>query len=175
MRQCSFFILAGILMLTVVLFESHAFARIFKRKKMATSVLLISGMITLVSCAQTGPIPVEINKDNCAYCKMTITGANFAAQLLTPKGRHYLFDDISCMLDYQKENADARQSHFYVADYCAPQDFIPAEKALLLHSDSLRSPMGGNIAAFAIRDSKIRYQATYHGSELDWKSMVMRH
>lgn len=169
------FIGAGILLLVVVLMETHALARWFRRKKVAAAALLVFGLMSFMACSQEGPIAVQVNKDACAFCKMTITDIKFATQLATPKGRHYIFDDISCMLDYQKANSEAKSSDFYIADFSRPSDFIKADQAILLHSDSLRSPMGGNIAGFAIRDSMIRYQTTFNGTELQWKNMVARH
>jgi hypothetical protein len=35
---------------------------------------------------------------------MTVTHAPFAAQIMTSKGRQYVFDDLGCMVSYIKEN-----------------------------------------------------------------------
>ena len=166
------FIGAGVLILFVVLLESGVFRRIFKRRKQVAMMLMAFGLFSLFSCGSTGPQPIKINKDTCAYCKMTITNPNFATQLTTKKGRYYLFDDIVCMADYKKSNTDIEYDILYTADFSRPSDFIDVEKALFLHSDSLRSPMGGNIAGFAERDSLQKIQARFNGSEIEWAQLI---
>ena len=166
------FIGSGLLLLFVVLKETNAFSRWFKRKKTATAIFIAAGLLSLGSCSAQGPKPIKLNKDACAYCKMTITDAPFAAQLITPKNRHYFFDDVTCMLSYQNENEEAKNSQFYISDFSRPSVFIEADKALYLESDSMRSPMGGNTAAFAVRDSMIHYQSRFNGTEMDWKKLM---
>lgn len=135
-------------------------------------LLMAFGLFGLLSCGTTGPQPIKINKDTCAYCKMTITNPNYAAQLTTKKGRYYLFDDIVCMADFKKSNTDIEYDIFYTSDFSRPTDFIDVEKALFLHSDSLRSPMAGNIAAFATRDSLQKVKAKYNGREISWAQLI---
>ena len=103
---------------------------------------------------------------------MTLTDPLFASQLTTLKGRQYVFDDLSCMTAYKKENTIVEVDRFYVADFCSPSAFIDLEQAILLRSDSLRSPMGGNVAAFAIQDSATHYKNRYGASEVSWADLM---
>jgi copper chaperone NosL len=168
------FIGSGLLLLFVVLKETNAFSRWFKRKKTVSAIFILTGLLSLSSCSAQGPKPIRLNKDACAYCKMTITDAQFAAQLITPKNRHYLFDDITCMLSYQNENEEATNSQFYIADFCRPSAFVDAKAALYLESDSLRSPMGGNTAAFAEPDSMMHYLSKFKGTETNWNKLMQQ-
>src|SRR5690606_35879538 len=43
------------------------------------------------------PAHVHLGADECAHCRMVITDRRFAAQLLTDRGRSYLFDSIECL------------------------------------------------------------------------------
>jgi copper chaperone NosL len=165
-------IASGLLILLVVLIESGAIDKIFRRRGKVKTVATALALLMLVACAPSGPKPVALNKDLCAYCKMTITDANFATQLVTEKGRNYVFDDIVCMLGFVDDNADTKVSHFYIADFSRPSDFIDIEQAQLLHSDSLRSPMGGNIAGFAVNDSLELYQARFSGNKVEWVNLI---
>jgi copper chaperone NosL len=103
---------------------------------------------------------------------MTITDPLFASQLTTVKGRQYIFDDLSCMTSYKKENTILEVDRYYVADFCNPLAFIDLEQAILLRSDSLRSPMNGNIAAFAIQDSAMHYKTRYDAMEVLWADLL---
>ena len=163
------FITSGILILFVVLFEAKVFERIFRhRKKSVNVVALMTGILFMSACGVEGPAPVKINVDTCAYCKMTVTDPQFAAQLTTTKGRNYFFDDIKCMIDFTESNIGLAYDQFYVSDYCQPSRFIDVDDAHMLHSDSLRSPMGGNVAAFASLDSIQFYQSKFGGEEFSW-------
>ena len=166
------FITTGILLLLVVLIERNVFARWFKKRSATTAAVLTIGLFAMSSCGNPGPRPVKINEDVCAFCKMTLTDPLFASQLTTLKGRQYVFDDLSCMTAYKKENTIVEVDRFYVADFCSPSAFIDLEQAILLRSDSLRSPMGGNVAAFAIQDSATHAKHRYGASEVSWADLM---
>lgn len=165
------FITAGLLSLLAVLIESGALRRIFRRKKNVVTMMAIF-MIPMLSCGEAGPQAIAINKDMCAFCKMTITDDRFAAQLITQKGRHYLFDDLTCMVDFKNENSTLEYKQFYIADFSMPSEFIIADNASLVRSDSLRSPMGGNIAAFKSKDSLEAYLPHLKGQEMSWSKLI---
>jgi copper chaperone NosL len=166
------FIASGLMLLLVVLIERNVFSKLFRRKAKTAAVMITLGMLSLNACTQPGPKPIQLNVDSCANCKMTITVPHFATQLSTQKGRQYLFDDISCMAEFKKTNPDIEYKQFYVADFTSAADFIDIDHVLLLHSDSLRSPMGGNIAGFAVRDSLVTYQARFGGQEIKWNNLI---
>jgi copper chaperone NosL len=167
-----FMIAAGLLMLLAILLERKLLAKWFKRKKVTTAALLAGAIAIFMSCGVSGPKPVKLNQDMCAYCRMTITEASFAAQLTTKKGRHYMFDDILCLMGYKKENEQMEYEHFYVADFCSPDYFVQLDQAVLLQSDSLRSPMGGNIAGFAVPDSALHYKSRFGALEVSWTELI---
>lgn len=166
------FIATGVLLLLVVLIERNVFARWLKKRSTATATVLVGGLFLISSCGNQGPRVVKINEDVCAFCKMTITDPLFASQLTTLKGRHYIFDDLSCMTSYKKENTVLEVDRFYVADFSSPPAFIDLDQAILLRSDSLRSPMGGNVAAFAIQDSAMHYKDRYGAREVSWADLM---
>jgi len=165
-------IASGLLILLVVLIESGVIHKIFRRRAKAKTMAALFALLMFGSCAPPGPKPIALNKDLCSYCKMTITDAHFATQLVTDKGRNYVFDDIVCMIGFTDDNAETEVSHFYVADFSRPSDFIDIEHALLMHSDSLRSPMGGNIAGFAVNDSLELYQGRFSGNQVEWVNLI---
>jgi copper chaperone NosL len=166
------FIISGVLLLLVVLLERNVFARWMKRKSTALMILLGLGLLSFSSCGAHGPKAIKLHTDTCAYCKMTISNLQFATQLTTTKGRNYLFDDLSCMVAYQQEHDQVAYDHFYVADFCHPGDFIDIDNAFLLQSDSLRSPMAGNMAGFAVGDSMQFYKSRYGAREVSWVDLI---
>ncbi|MEZ5029368.1 MAG: hypothetical protein R2765_11370 [Ferruginibacter sp.] len=48
---------------------------------------------------------------------------------------------------------------------------IDVNNALLLKADELRSPMGGNIAAFDNKDSLAVIQKRFNGNSISWNDL----
>ena len=166
------FIGSAVLLLLVVLLERNVFAKWFKKKSTLAIVSLALCLFTFASCGAQGPRAIHLNKDACAYCKMSITDPPFVAQLITVKGRDYVFDDLTCMVSFKKENSTIEIADAYVADFCRPATFVDLDKAFLIQSDSLRSPMAGNIAGFASQDSANVYKVRYAASQVTWSALI---
>ena len=90
----------------------------------AMLLALLSGLFT--ACSGKGPEPIALNKDNCDYCKMSISNMSFASEIVTVKGRAYKFDDLACLIHYKndnfgKENRDMLHLRLY---YTKPSDQV---------------------------------------------------
>lgn len=114
------------------------------------TLLCVAGSRFLSSC-DAGPEPMRYGQDECAGCKMIISDKRFGAEIITRKGRVLKFDDITCMNDFMHDGgpAEGEVKLRVVCDFNRPNVFIPLQEALFLSSDELKSPMGGNSAAFA--------------------------
>ncbi|MCZ2443979.1 MAG: nitrous oxide reductase accessory protein NosL [Flavobacteriales bacterium] len=167
---------AGFLMAIGLFIETGLLQRILKRKKkttIASSIMLLSFLF--VSCGKKGPEPIILNKDNCEFCKMTISDGRFGAEIITSKGRVYKFDDISCMLKYQNEQKETSFSSWYAHDYMASNQLIDATTAYYVNAESLRSPMRGDIAAFANKSDAEKIAVENQTQIFDWNRLLAEH
>jgi len=164
-----FFILSGVCMLVATIIETGVLKKLVKKQGIAT--VAISALFFGVSCSTPGPEPISLNKDNCDYCKMTISNIRFASELKTDKGRVYKFDDISCMINYKKENTNTASATFYVSDYLYPNALIKADSLFYIFADAISSPMGGNIAAFVNKDSAQAYSLKFSAQPHSWAQL----
>ena len=101
---------------------------------------------------------------------MNVVDKRFGAAITTQKGRQYVFDDISCMVQYVEAGtvAEDQVAGWHVCDHSSPGSLIDATQAFYLHGPAFRSPMRGDVAAF--RSIEERDRAFKEGSEpLDWK------
>ena len=132
--------------------------RNMKMNWMVISAVLI---FALASCS-SGPQPIKLGEEPCAFCKMTISDNRFGAEIITKKGRIYKFDDTHCVLGFMKSNTISSDDikDTYLVNFDEPHNFVDAHKAFLLKSSELRSPMGGNIGAF---DEKIKMETANSG------------
>ncbi|CAM3644824.1 hypothetical protein FSS13T_01870 [Flavobacterium saliperosum S13] len=134
-------------------------------KRVAFILFTIS---VLNSCNSNEPKPIKLNSDSCDNCKMTISNGKFGAELITEKGRHYKFDDISCMVKFAKSGTSVPAKAFYVNDYLQDNTLIAADKAFYLKDGTINSPMRGNIAAFSSKPEAEQYQTKLNAAPSSW-------
>ena len=120
--------------------------------------------------------PIRYGKDVCDHCKMLTMDPKFGAELITPKGKIYKFDDINCLVTFMTESGSAvtDASEIYVIDYLQPQTLIPAKSAFYVHSINIKSPMASGIAAFSTNESRYDQQQTLQGEELSWEQVNLK-
>jgi copper chaperone NosL len=105
---------------------------------------------------------------------MTISDVRFGVELVTKKGKVFKFDDVHCMAAYLKTNDTEPDNikNYYLSNYSGKHQLIPVDAALLLKSDGLRSPMGGNVAAFDNKDSLLVIQKYFSGNTITWSELI---
>lgn len=161
------FISSGLLMAIAVVLETRRSEKFEPGKVAIGSIPFL--FIIFCACGTSKPEPIKLNSDNCDNCGMTISNPQFAAELFTSKGRAYKFDDISCMINYKNDNKDkAKGASFYIADFLGENHLIPAEMAVYITGENVKSPMGGNIAAFANKESSSIYAVDFMAEYTSW-------
>jgi copper chaperone NosL len=135
-----------------------------------TVTLLLA--ITLLSCGQQ-EVSIDFGKAECAHCRMNVVDKQFGAALTTLKGRQYVFDDVSCMVQYVAKGivAEAQVADWYVCDHARPGSLIDATSAFYLHGPAFRSPMRGDVAAFATEATRQRATVEGKSETLDWNAV----
>ncbi len=166
------FVAVGVLLLLMV----YAEWRIFKKNKIrfnisqAAATLMI--IISLSGCT-TGPEALVLGKDNCNFCKMTISDNRFGAELITRKGKIYKYDDSHCLLAFLKSETIPEKdiADIYIADFSGNHALINTNKAFLLQSDSISGPMNGHIIAFESSTQMKEAKEKYKAALVVWKQL----
>lgn len=111
---------------------------------------LLIALASLLSSCNSDPKEIPYGQASCEHCKMTIMDKRFGCELVTPKGKAYFFDDLSCLTNYTKgkQGGETETGEKYVADYGGSGKLIPLHLAILIDSPSAHGPMGGTIIAF---------------------------
>jgi copper chaperone NosL len=104
---------------------------------------------------------------------MTITDERFGAEILTKKGKTYLFDDIHCLQAYLKMNPvpEAEIAGIYLTDFLAPHNLLLLSASSLVKQESIRTPMNGNIVSFSQADSAAFYAQLWKGKTISWNNI----
>ena len=105
----------------------------------------------LAACASGAPAPATLDTKNesCAWCRMAVSDARFAGQIVAPSQEPRFFDDVGCLAHFIAA-AKARPSGTvaYVADH-RTRTWVRAEAALYTEVASLATPMGSHLIAHA--------------------------
>ncbi len=118
------------------------------RKTTSVAVAILS-LIFMVGC-NPKPEKIAFGIDSCADCKMTIMDPKFGAEIVTKKGKIYKFDDVHCVAKFM-ERRGVEMSNIHktlFVNYNNTDEFVEVGKAEFVVSSQLKSPMGGNAAAF---------------------------
>jgi copper chaperone NosL len=101
-----------------------------------------------LACASGPPQPaaLSLGNDACSHCRMVVSDAHFAAQLVAPGEEPRFFDDIGCLAGYLKTNPASPSAVTYVADHHTGE-WVNAKFAIYTRVDSLETPMGSHVIA----------------------------
>ena len=166
------FIGAGIVLFVLVILELKGYSKWKNKIKPVSRALPVLIIFSLNSC-NTAPEKIMTGRDHCDFCKMPVSDNRFGAEVVTKKGKVFKFDDAHCII-YFMRSAGFRQENgddVYFVDFTGNHSLIPAATALFLKSDSLRSPMNGNIAAFSNADSMQFTMKKYPGTVFSWNQI----
>lgn len=158
------FVGVGLILSSCVLVSQNTFvSKLFnKNAGYKLGVFLIASVF--LSC-NTSVEPISYGKDNCHFCKMTISDKHYGAEVITKKGKVYKFDEIRCLVSYLKENEKIGvNAELYITDFTGKNELYKKESLSFVKSEKLNSPMGGNIASFSSKDSMNLYKKKLGGT-----------
>lgn len=134
---------------------------------------ILTLLVFLASCS-ADPRPIAYGEDACHHCKMKLMDQKFGAELVTEKGKVFIFDDVNCMLQYRDSEEGKRQTykHILVTDYLNPGTLLDANLAHYLKSESFQTPMASNIVAFPDYELLKDYKKKSGGVYLAWGELT---
>mgnify|MGYP001068247293 FL=1 len=133
-------------------------------------MLIIISAAVLMGC-EPKPQPINYGSDECAYCRMMITDAEFGSQIVNKQGRSYKFDSVECMAAYDLTEESENFHSKLVPNFLNREEWLMAENAEYLHSETLRSPMGLFLSAYKDRDAAEEMKIEYGGEIVDYETV----
>ena len=116
---------------------------------------------------------INLGKDQCAECKMTIVDPKFGAEILTKKGKAYKFDDTHCIAAFLERRGVELNNiyHVFFVDYNGNNELVDVDSAEFVVSSRLKSPMGGAAAFRNLAEAK-KKSAEIEGSRVtNWATL----
>jgi copper chaperone NosL len=129
-------------------------------------LLLVS--VAAAGCDRGPPqaAPLDTRNESCAHCRMAVSDARFAAQLVAPREEPRFFDDVGCLRDFLAAHPGrpAREVA-YVADH-RTKAWVRARTAVYARVPGLATPMGSHLVAHADPASRAADPAAAGGAPL---------
>lgn len=110
----------------------------------------VSVLVVLLGCGSgaLAPAALDTSNDACAWCRMAISDARFAAQLVAPGEEPRFFDDLGCLTTYLASHRAPPGAIAFVADH-RTRAWIRAAAAVYTRPPGLETPMGSHLIAHA--------------------------
>ncbi len=149
------------------------------RMRVAHAATAFVACVALGACSPPpleGPPEVRLGRVECAECGMLISEDKCSSALLIDRdGRreHLNYDDLGCMLDDERDGLDgAAVVGRFARDY-GTRAWVRADIAtfLFIEDQSLHTPMGSGMVAFAARADAEAARAKHAGALHDYPSL----
>jgi copper chaperone NosL len=107
-------------------------------------------VLAFAACASRPPepAPLDTRNEQCGFCRMAVSEARFASQLVAPGELPRFFDDLGCLASFLKGGKLAAGATAFVADH-RTRAWIRADRAVYTRVPGLATPMGSHIVAHA--------------------------
>lgn len=149
--------------------------KINRIKKVNISPVLSFLFIPLfLSSCSYDPTPFVSGSDDCYVCKMGLADFRYGGELITKKGKTFKFDDLGCMIEYLESGSIEKKdiARILVINFERPNHFIDAEKAWIVVSPELKSPMKSNAAGFETKEEAEIISKQKNGTLLNWSDLI---
>lgn len=133
------------------------------------NIIIIAFLI--MGCEPT-PQPINLGSDQCVYCRMLITDQEFGSQILNTQGRSFKFDSVECMAAFDLTDKSENIHSKWVPEFLARDNWLRAEEAYYLHSETLRSPMGLYLTSYSSREDAEQMKAEYGGEIVNYQKVL---
>jgi len=134
-----------------------------------TAARLAPLALALAACTRgpARPGALDTRNDACAFCRMAVSDARFAAQLAAPGEEPRFFDDLGCLRDWLARKPPLpRGAVAFVADH-RTRAWVRASRAVFTHQPSLETPMSSHLLAHADPASRDADRAAGGGRRME--------
>ena len=132
---------------------------------------MILGLFTLLLVACEPEVKaINYGQDGCSYCRMTIVEEHYGTELLTAKGKAYMFDSIECLAAFViKDEVESQKIHgLYFTDFEDAGNLYPLREMIFVQAKKLKSPMGLNLSAYRDQKTADDVALLYFGEVMSW-------
>ena len=121
--------------------------------------------LAMLACAAGPPQPASLDTQNeaCASCRMAVSDARLAAQLVAPGELPRFFDDLGCLATFVRAGKAPGNATAFVADHRS-REWVRADRAVYTRVPGLETPMGSALVAHSDTASRDQDAAVRTGT-----------
>lgn len=108
--------------------------------------LLVASAALGCAVAPLEPAALDTRNEQCAACRMAVSDARFASQLVAPGELPRFFDDLGCLATFLKAGRTPSGAAAFVADH-RTKAWVRADRAVYARVPGLATPMGSQLVA----------------------------
>lgn len=117
-------------------------------------LMLACALASACAGGQLKPEPLAVGREACAYCRMTVSQASVASQVLSPGELPKFFDDLGCLGHFLTATKDVPAGAvIFVTDH-RTGEWVRADEALFSRAPALATPMNSHLVAHASAASR---------------------
>jgi len=119
-------------------------------------VWCVLALVLAAACGAGAPEPaaLDVGREACAFCRMTVSQADFASQVVVPGELPKFFDDLGCLGNYlTSTKGRPAAAVIYVTDR-RTKAWVRVEDAVFTRVPTLSTPMGSHLVAHATPASR---------------------
>lgn len=135
------------------------------------------GLVALVGAGcvagPPGPAPLDTATEACRSCRMAVSNARLAAQVVASGEEAVFFDDLACLAAYLEGQASISERVVYVADHRTAA-WVAAAGAIYTRALHVQTPMGGGVIAHADAASREADPAGLGGTDVPVSTLLPR-
>jgi len=135
------------------------------------AALLGTAVALLAGCGPRGPRPIALGAESCGHCHMTIADPRFTAEAISTTGKITAFDDVGCLAAWLGESS-APVASTWVTSFVDRHNWLSADSAVYLRTDSLRTPMASGLIALRPGHEADSVRSVMGGSLLSWREVL---
>ena len=125
----------------------------------------IAALVVACGSSAPGPAALDTSNDLCQFCRMVVSDARFASQIVAPNEEPRFFDDLSCLSRYLTARGPLPPgARVYVADHRTRQ-WVAAGTAVFTQVGAT-APMGSRVIAHASTASRDADEAAAGGQPM---------
>lgn len=120
-------------------------------RQILLSLLVCSAVAGCGNEPSEGPPDVQYGHAECTNCGMIVTNERYAAAAVLPIGepnRELIFDDINCLIEFERSRPLSANARRYVHD-ASSLKWLRAEEAQYVRDPAVHTPMGSGLQAFS--------------------------
>lgn len=137
---------------------------------MRAAVLLAT--IAAAACAGAPePATLDTRNEQCASCRMAVSEARFASQVVAAGELPRFFDDLGCLAAFLKAGKAPAGATPFVADHRTKQ-WVRADRAVYTRVTPLATPMGSHVVAHADAASRDQDESARGGTPVSARELL---